>query len=406
MDEFMNYNEENVQEQNVTEEHADRQNADAGHMEGVDGGEQYWAGMRSSPQPKHPVKKSKVPAIVVLAVGIVLAIAGLLIVFSAEHFSVKEEAEPVDVYFAKDTDEYSFALIQYMTEPVAYYESMEKVQFYIAFDMDWNPALICVHDDELETYMPYIDWLYSDSYENEPEQLMVTGYAQPIDEELAEHVVAGYNDTFGDEILNEANYTDWFGSYFLQIGQKNSAYGVSKLGIYLLGVAVLFLVGGSVLLYGRRNVTEESGPIVQENNLVLGILGAGFGALLGGLLWAVVAAIGYYYGWLGILMIVFAFCGYNLFEHKRLIFGGIISLLFSLAMVIAASYFGYAWSYYCSLNESINGYVPLWRAIKDLYPYMVTNDLVKTFGWDLAKSVVLIIVAFIYMLATSSKKKN
>jgi len=401
MDEFTDYNEQSMEEQNVQEQNVTEENVGE-----VNNSEQYWANMSSTPQPKQPEKKSKVPAIIVLAIGVVLAIAGLFIIFSAEHFNVREEAEPVDVYFAKETDEYSFALIQYMTEPVAYYESMERVQFYIAFDVDWNPALICVHDDELDTYMPYIEWLYSDSYENEPKQLQVTGYAQPIDEELAGHLVAGYNDTFGEEILSETNYTQWFGGYFLQIGQKNSAYGVSKIGVYVLGVAVILLVVGSILLYERRNVAEESGPIIQESNLVLGILGAAFGAILGGLLWAVLAALGYYSGWLGILMIAFAYCGYNLFEHKMPIFGGIISLVFSLAMVVAASYFGYAWSYYCSLNESINGYVPLWRAIKDLYPYMVTNDLVKTFGWDLVKAVGFIIVAFFYVLFTNTVKKK
>lgn len=377
MDEFTNYNGQNETEQNV----------DAGT------------------QPRQPEKKkSKVPAIVVLVIGIVLAIAGMVVVFAAENFSSTEDAAPVDVYYAEETDEYCFALIQYMTDPVAYYEAMEKSQFYMVFDKEWNPAIICVHDDELATYQPYIDWLYSESYENEPMQMEVTGYAQPIDEELAEFAIEGYNTLWGEEVLDETNYMDMFGSYFLQIGQKNNAYSVSKIGLYILAAAVVFLVIGSVMLYQRRDVVEVSGPVIQESNFMLGILGAIFGATLGGLLWAVVAAIGYYSGWLGILIIVFALNGYNLFEHKKKVFGGILSFVLSLVMIVAASYFGYAWNYYCSLNENISGYVPLWRAVKDLYPFMVANDVMETFTLDLVKGAGFMLLAYIYMALGSRRR--
>jgi hypothetical protein len=59
------------------------------------------------------------------------------------------------------------------------------------------------------------------------------------------------------------------------------------------------------------------GLVVEKSNVCMGILAAVVGASLGGLLWTVVAALGFIVGWLGVLIIIFANVGYNMFEHKK-----------------------------------------------------------------------------------------
>ena len=70
-----------------------------------------------------------------------------------------------------------FLEMQYMTESVAYLEAVESMQYYITFDSEWNPAVICLYDSDVATYQPYIDWLYTEETEGGPEEIKVTGYS-------------------------------------------------------------------------------------------------------------------------------------------------------------------------------------------------------------------------------------
>lgn len=357
-----------------------------------------------------PKKKNKVPGIILMVLGLIFLIGGIVTVFAAENFSVMETAEPIDVYYATETDEYSYALVQYMTESVAYYEAMGNMQFYIVCDSEWNPTVVCLHSDEVALYQPYIDWLYSDSYEGGPEETVIAGYAQPFDAELEQWVMEGFNETFGEEIVDESNFTDWFGEYYLQVGQKNAAYGISKIGIYILLVAVILMVIGGALLYEKKDTetVNNGGLVVEKSNVFMGIIAAVVGASLGGLLWTVVGALGFIVGWLGVLIIIFANVGYNMFEHKKAALGVAISIILGIIMVVPATYLTYAWSYYCMLNESINGYTPLGRAITELAVYFSTYDEWGTFVLDLVKGYAFLVIVSIYMLVSmlGSKKQK
>lgn len=361
----------------------------------------------TTPSPK---KKNKVPGIILMVLGVLFLIGGIITVFAAENFSMMETEEPVDVYYATETDQYAFSKVQYMTESVAYFEAMENMQIYIACDSEWNPTVVSLHSDDLATYQPYIDWLYTESEEGGPVETVATGYAQPIDAELKQWVLEGFNATFGENIVDESNFTDWFGEYYLQVGQKNSAYGISKIGIYILLAAVILMVISGIMLYEKKDTeaVNNGGLVVEKSNLFLGIIGAVIGAAIGGLLWTIVGALGYIVGWLGVFTIFFAYTGYNMFEHKKEKTGLIVSLILGIVTVVPATYLTYAWSYYCMMNESINGYTPLGRAITDLATYFTTYDEWGTFVLDLVKGYAFLLLAGVYLLVSliGSKKQK
>ena len=276
-------------------------------------------------------KKNKIPGMVLLILGAVFLLIGIAIVFVGGNTDMLESENPIDIFQATETDQYVFTAVQYMTDPVAYYEAMENMQFYIVCDSDWYPCVICLHTDELEAFQPYIDWLYSESYDNEPEEMWITGYAQPFDAELAELVIEGFVDNFGDGIVDETNFTEWFGEYYLQVGQKNSAFGLSNVGIFILLLAVVLLVIGGALLYEKpayMSSAYANGPVIQENNIGLGILGALLGALVGGLAWTIVGVLGFVSGWIGALIVFCAFRGYAILSHREDRAGLIISIIF------------------------------------------------------------------------------
>lgn len=355
-------------------------------------------------------KKNKVPGIILLVIGTLFLLVGIAMVLLADNINLLETEEPVDIYYATKTDEYSFASVQYMSDSVAYFEAMENMQFYIVCDSDWVPAVICLHTDELDTYQPYIDWMYSDSVEGGPEEIVVTGYAQPFDPELEQWVTEGFNVLFGEELADESNFTDWFGEYYLQIGQKNSAYGISKAGIYLLLAAVIFLVIGGTMIYEKpiEIATDVSSPIIEKSHVGLGILGALLGALLGGLAWTIIGALGYIVGWIGILIVFFAYTGYSIFEHKKDKIGLVVSIVFSILVIIPATYLSYGWDYYCAMNESVTGYTTLLRALQDVQVYLTTYGEWGSFFADLAMGYAFMLLAGVYygIAAFSNKNKS
>ena len=345
-------------------------------------------------------KGKKLGGIILAALGVVFLLAGIAIIVIGGNASRLEQAEPVDVYLADETDQYVFANVQYMTESVAYFEAMENMQFYIACDENWNPAVICMHADDVAQYQPYIDWLYSDSYDDGPEEVSVTGYAQPFDAELEELVLEGFEECFGEGIIDESSFADWFGNYYLQVGQKNGAYRIASDGIYLLLAAAVLLTVGACLLYEKpAEQTENAGPVIQDSHTGRGVLGAALGALLGGLLWTVVEALGYVSGWIGALIIFMSYKGYEMFARKKDTLGVVVSLVFGILVIIPATYLSYGWMYYCNVNESVSGYITLTRALIELPSFLTAVDGWSSFAGDLIIGYAVMILIGIVMFA-------
>ena len=360
---------------------------------------------RAATQP--PKKKNKLPGMILLIAGVIFLLAGITAVAIGGNGSRLETEEPVDIYLAAEPDEYAYTSIQYMTEYVACYEAMENMQFYIVCDSEWNCTVVCLHADELAAYQPYIDWLYSDSYENQPEEMVVTGYSQPFDRELIELVIEGFAYDFGEGIVDESNFYDWFGEYYLQVGQKNNAYGIANIGFLLLIVSVIVLVIGGAMLYEKPVAAENvNGPVIPDSRAGLGILGAFLGALLGGLAWALIGALGYVSGWIGILIVFLSYMGYGILAHKKDKIGLAVSIVFSVIIIIPATYLSYGWSYYCAMNESIAGYTTLTRALLELPAYLTNYDGWSEFAGDLIMGYVFMLISCIYFVFSAQRNKK
>lgn len=354
-----------------------------------------------------PKKKNKIPGMIVLALGVVLLIAGIAIFFVSANTDKMESGEAIEIYYATETDQYSFCKMQYMSDSIASYDALENLQFYFSFDDEFVPVIICMHNDDLPRFEPYIDAFYSEDDEDLPKQMTVTGYAQPIDSDLKEIAIECFTEIFGEGYVDEGNFEDWFGSYYLQIGQKNSAYGVSNVGIGLLLAAIILIVIGGVMVYEKPE-TYANSPFVQETHTGLGILGALLGAMLGGLLWTIVGVLGYIHGLIGILIIIFALKGYEILARKSDVFGMVISIIFGLLVIIPATYLFYGWDYYCMLNEHVSGYTNLWRALTEMPAFLTQNDAWGDFIADVGQGYLWLIVAAVLNFASlfSNKKKN
>lgn len=343
-----------------------------------------------------PMKKIKPLSIILWVVAAILGVAAIFFMFFGNAVSkAEDDREPIDVYYATEQDEPAYLLLQYMTESVAYLEAVESMQYYITFDSDWNAAVICLYGSELANYQKYIDWLYSTETENGPEEIQVNGYSVPYDEDLKQFVIEGFNDTFGAELITEQNFEDYFGKCYLTIGQNGGNYEKFNLGIYCMLGAVIFVILGVVVSYKSIQTTEDekAGNYLEARTVHRGrgVLGALLGALLGGVLWAAVGALGYISGWIGVLIVLFAKTGYKLFAKEKSGFGTAVSLIFSLLVVLPATYFAGVWMFYQDLNENISGYVTLGRALTGYGEY-----LTKTDNWG--SMIHSIVMGYVFML--------
>lgn len=400
-------------------------------------------------------RPGKAGAAVGAALGVIALFAGaMLLLYSL--LGNRLETGAVRLADAEEADTYAYIRVQYMTASFARYEASQNLQFYIGFDEDLNPAILCVKDQELSHYQPYIDWMYSSGYENGPEAVNVAGYAQKIDGELKNMALEAMETVFGERVVDEDSFSQVFGAYYLNVGPKNSAYGYGTAGILLLvaGLLATALCGVRLLkkekepspypngapaasgslrqqagympppqsdpydyTYASRNNMPQ-GNMSQDNmsqndmsqsgasqsgaypnafgsyadmsqntgaagsytvpytepekgSRALGILGAVAGALLGGLIWAVVGAFGLISGWIGLLIVVMAIKGYQLLSKREDDkFGTVISVILGLLVIAPATYLSGAWSYYRELNKVIPGYISFWEALAKMPEYL------------------------------------
>lgn len=345
-----------------------------------------------------PKKKSKVPGIILLVFGVLSLVIGLGVLLLGSNISTLETADPVDVYKASETDQYVYTLVQYMTDPVACYADMESMQFYIAIDEEWNATVVCIHNNDIRKYQDYIDWLYTDVTEGGPEEIHLVGYAQPMDADLKDFVLEGFEENFGEGYVDEDSFEEFFGEYYIQVGEKNGAYQFSNFGILFLVLGFILTIIGIVMIHKKPEQQAEytGAPVVEKKgSIVLGILGAFFGALLGGLLWTIVHLLGYISGWIGILIVFFAYGGYKLLSKREDKFGVVISIVFGFIMIFAATYLSWGWTYYQILNESVSGYTTLTRALAELPDFLEVID-----GWG--EFIKELVMGYAFMLLSSA----
>ncbi len=358
-----------------------------------------------------PKKRMKPLSVACMVTAAALLLVAVYFMFFGDFTGKKEEQkEPVLITEVTAQDEPAYLKMQYMTESVAYVEAVESMQYYITFDSEWNPAVICLYDSEKAIYQPYIDWLYTESEEGEPEEIQVTGYSVPYDAELKQFVIECINAIFGIEFVSEDNFEELFGKYYLTIGKNSGNYEKFNIGIYCLLGAVILTVVGVAISYNSlmTAMDEEAGNYfeVRRTYKGRGILGALLGALLGAILWAAVGALGYISGWIGVLMVLFATTGYKIFAKEESKLGTVIAVIFSLILVLPATYLAGVWTFYQELNKSMAEYITLGHAFQGFAEYLTKTDSWGNMIYNIAMGYLFMLVAGGYSIAGVSKRKK
>ncbi len=360
-----------------------------------------------------PTKKWNPLTYVCLLAGVILMATAVFFMFRGSINPQKNEEiakKAEDVYEADKSNKPVYVNIQYMSEAIAYKEALPDMQYYLTFDKELNPALVCVHDDDLKAYQEYIDWMYNEDVAEAPAAGVMYGYSVKTDSDLRGFVIEAYNMLFGEEYLNDRNFDTFFGEYYLVMGQERSQYDSFNKGIYCMLAAVIVIVIGVALSYQAMKPEEVPGNAtcleVHKTHRVRGVLGALVGALLGGILWAAVGALGYISGWIGILTLLFAKTGYSLFAKEEGKLGTVCSLIFSLLMVLPATYLGGVWNYYQELNKMMPVYISLGRATKGLMEYLSEAGDLESVIYNIGMGYLFMLLAAGHLVTRTAKKEQ
>lgn len=126
----------------------------------------------------------------------------------------------------------------------------------------------------------------------------------------------------------------------------------------------------------------------MKDNVMLGIVGAMIGALLGSVLWILLGQVGFIAGIAGYAIVFGSVKGYRLLGRHVSRKGIVICVIFSLVMIFAAEYTSTGFAIYQAFKEDY--YITILDAMKSVPEFLkeseVRNELLKNLsvGYGLA----------------------
>lgn len=341
-----------------------------------------------------------------LCVGAVLFVAGLLILAAGVIYGLRETSKPIALYQAAE-DDYAYTRVLYLSESFAYYDQMEGMQFYLAFDSILQPTVICLHNDDRESFQPYIDSFFGLTDGEDLPEYMALGYAKPFDRELEQYAMEALYEVYGLESNGEDltdSFQDYFDGYYLQIGANRSAFRFFQVAALCIAVGLGAIFLGMIHYRAwtdfLKELESQGNPEVpagrKQSSCLVGMLGALVGAVMGGLLWTLVGTLSSYKFlnfWVGIIVYFLSYSIYGFWRQKEELIRYIAALVCSLMSIAAATYIQWTWIYYSDANGGVFGYIPLERVLRELTTYMSDSDW-KLIRFEVIGGAILVLVGF------------
>ena len=344
--------------------------------------------MNNAPKKPTPVWQ----CVVLMIVGVILLIFGLWSL--ANYFEDAAEEQNMEVQWFdlySESDELQGLEFMLISDAFAEYTYGTSQGFYIVFDEEMYGYIICMEQDRLaEEFQEIYDYTFTD-IETVPELGYVEGYAVEIDEEIKEYAIEYFNFFWGEEVMDESNFYDYLGAYYLDTTIEPETENTSivteavsiTLGLLLLIVGICKLAGrgkrikaqeqwekeqrekeiqqafsfGSNNPYmtdmgtvGEETKTEEvhsESPEVQEQgNIVVALVASILCASIGAVLWVLIYRLGYIAGITGCVAAIGALYGYEKIGKRQVSGGAIVWCIFvSLVVLLLGNAVAYAWEF-------------------------------------------------------------
>lgn len=341
-------------------------------------------------QPKKPTPVWT--CVLLMAVGVIVLMFGLYNM--GRYFEDAAEAQNAEIpWFDLYTESEELQGLEFMliSDAFAEYTYGTSQGFYVVFDEEMYGYIICMEQERLEDeFQEIYDYTFTDT-EIVPELGYVEGYAVEIDEEIKEYAIEYFNAFWGEDVLDETNFYDYLGGYYLDTTiepeEKNTSLVTETVSI-TLGLVLLLLGIGKLVSRGKRikaqeewekqqrakeierafsldgtnpymadkedggveasasEVHNESPEIQEQGNLVVALIASAICACIGAVLWVLIYRLGYIAGITGCVAALGALYGYEK-VGKRQVTGGAIAwcIFVSLIVLLLGNAVAYAWEF-------------------------------------------------------------
>lgn len=363
-------------------------------------------------------KRYKIMGVIILLLGLIGIVGGCVLLFNKREES-KIKATPTAFNSDDGRKELKYIDIIDITDAVAGFDVGESHGIYMTLDEDSELYLIALPEDDYEKYIH--------DFEDGIESIKIQGYPMEISNDLIDFTLEYSDAIFGEGVISEDNFSEVFGSYYLDTTYRPKSDINENLG--LLGVGVFLFIIGIILVkiksgklpaegvkdWGERVISEDSengtryGTAVLEEvpvNHGLGILGAVLGGLLGAAIWIGVYQLGYVVWIVGYLTVVFAIFFYKKFAKGIGSVGIAISGLISIVMLFIADVAAISFDLVKFFNAENPGRASMMYVLSHFTELMTSYELWVGFASDLLFGVVAALVAMISLIVKHRKKKN
>ncbi|MBQ8821452.1 MAG: hypothetical protein IJZ82_02310 [Lachnospiraceae bacterium] len=360
--------------------------------------------------------------IAVLGVGLVLS--GILGIskYYQEAAAAKENTEVLWFDLYSPSEEPQMLEFLFISEPFAEYTYGTSQGFYLVYDEDMFGYIICMENDRLEgEFLENYNYTYQD-IEKVPELGYVEGYAVEIDEELQEYAIEFFNMFWDEELLDETNFADYLGTYYLDTTMEPATEDNSiSASVVMIIVGLLLIVVAIVKVLNRgkeqkeqsaeekvsetasndssnpamenseafansttSEATYSSSPEVEtQGNLVIALVASLLCACAGGVLWVLIYRLGYIAGITGCVAAVAALFGYEKIGKRQVTGGAIVwCILVSLVVLLLGNAVAYAWEFTEALSVGSPGRAEFFVVLKQLPTILKDYDCVGSFFGD------------------------
>ncbi len=152
---------------------------------------------------------------------------------------------PIDLKEIKKSEDYAKIDVQVMTDFFAttdYSKSIHKT--YFVWDKE-NVYIVDLDDENKKKLDEIYRYSYSTNDIEAPKSVTIKGIAKKIPSDLKELATQSINKILGEELVNQNNFFDTFGDFYLDTYENKNAHLQS---LFLISLT-LFLIGLSFLMF-------------------------------------------------------------------------------------------------------------------------------------------------------------
>lgn len=188
-----------------------------------------------------------IPVILLYCIAFSFFFSGISMKFFDKSESVGE-AIKFNVYDGPDV--YASLSAQMMSREFAS-DFKETNHYYFVYDQDLLPYIVQVHGNLSQEYLNVQSYLYDESDEV-PDPIIFYGISSPIEDDIRKYAIESYNEMWGEELVSEDNFSDYFGEYYLDTTRMPES-PMTVMISFIFVIFFAFAAGATCYLVFRLN---------------------------------------------------------------------------------------------------------------------------------------------------------